>query len=89
MDYFCIFYVIIAAIIVTVKLVLEHQRDSDKKNGIEQVASSYTIKGMIRLIRNERKRNKNIRELHLQQKSTEDDILIENQTKLSVKQFDQ
>ena len=60
MDYSCIFYVIIATIIVTVKLVLEQQRDSDRKNGIEQIASSYTIKGMIHLIRNERKRKKNI-----------------------------
>ena len=58
MDYSCIFYVIIATIIVTVKLVLEQQRDSDRKNGIEQIASSYTIKGMIHLIRNERKRKK-------------------------------
>ena len=40
MDYSCIFYVIIATIIVTVKLVLEQQRDSDRKNGIEQIASS-------------------------------------------------
>ena len=87
MDYSCIFFFFFATIIVTVKLVLEQQRDSDRKNGIEQIASSYTIKGMIHLIRNERKRKKNIRKLHLPQKNAETDTLIENKTKLSVKQF--
>lgn len=89
MDYSCIFYVIIATIIVTVKLVLEHQRDLDKKNDIEQVASSYTIAGMIHLILNERRRNKDIRKFHLRQKRIETDIRSESKKQLSVKQFDQ
>lgn len=54
-TYSIIFTIVIAVILVAVKFILEHQRDEDRRNGCEQDAKSYTMSGMLKLIRQDRK----------------------------------
>ncbi len=56
--YITIFCIFTAIVIVVMKLILEHQQDVDRANGIEQDPAGYTTKGMIKLIRQERKERK-------------------------------
>ena len=49
---------IIACIYVTVKLMLEHQRDKDASEGHLQPREAYTMMGMLKLIREDRKNRK-------------------------------
>ena len=42
--------ILIAIVLVAVKLILEHQKDLDKRDGCEQSPESYTMKGMLKLM---------------------------------------
>ena len=47
--------ILIAVILVAAKLILEHQRDLDRRDGCEQSAESYTMKGMLKIMWEEHK----------------------------------
>lgn len=58
---FYIMCFVIATVLVVVKLMLEHQRDQDRANGNIQDDDSYTMKGMLRLIREENREKRTAR----------------------------
>ncbi len=58
MHYMMIFCFAIALVLVIVKLLLEHQESEDAAKGIRQPHEEYTMKGMLKLMRAERKEKK-------------------------------
>lgn len=85
MGYSWIFCIIIAVILVAVKLILEHQQDLDRKDGVEQDRSSYTMTGMLKLMIEDKKVQK--KELRESKRLTRE-LLKSQSHSLSVKQFD-
>lgn len=85
MGYSWIFCIIIAVILVAVKLILEHQQDLDRKDGVEQDRSSYTMTGMLKLMIEDKKVQK--KELRESKRPTRE-MLKSQSHSLSIKQFD-
>ena len=68
MRYALIFCFLIALVYVIVKLLLEHQESEDKAKGIQQPHEQYTMFGMLKAIRAERKEKRAEKKLRKQER---------------------
>lgn len=63
--------IVLATIFVVLKLYLEHQKSIDASNGVADSDESYTVKGLLQSMRNERKADKIERKIEKQEKKLE------------------
>lgn len=85
-----VFIILIAAVIIIVRFALERQRDRDRLDGVVDTPSSYTMYGMLKLIRANRRAKKQLAkaiargELVVMEDKTEDEI---SAGRIGVKKF--
>ena len=76
--------ILIAMVLVAAKLILEHEQQLDRAAGVEQPKEMYTLKGMLRYMREERRQKRQDR----REERTVSQNEQSNKTNLPIKDVD-